>query len=100
MAHFYLKNGLLKHRNYKQASLGAEGSHGNGLQHEKIRITFSSCFRMFSKQSIFIAVLDFYRQIKVISSLRFSKIIILMGLSRPPLISEQFSPNICEIPVT
>ena len=40
---FLLKIAVLEHFNCQQASL--DGSDGNGLQLEKLRLNFSSCFR-------------------------------------------------------
>ena len=52
-------------------SLAADGEDGNGLQLEKLRLSFSSCFRAYSKKSI----------LKVMF-----KDNVLNGLSRIPLI--------------
>ena len=53
-----------------QVSLAADGQDGSGLQLEKLRLNFSSCFHTSAKKSILMAVvcLIFSLLIKVISS--------------------------------
>ena len=42
---FLLTIAILVPRNFSQLSLAADGQDGNGLQLEKLRLNFSSCFR-------------------------------------------------------
>ena len=72
-------------------SLAADGQDGNGLQLEKMRLNFSSCycFRISSKKIgviIIMAVVCFSLQIKVISSHTCSKIMLCIWLNCLPLI--------------
>ena len=78
--------------------MAADGLDGNGLQLEKLRLYFASCFRASSKINIYSSGL-----IEVMSSFRCSKMlffIVFHGLSCLPIISEQFRAKFCELPVT
>ena len=82
---------------YIQASLAADGLDGNGLQLEKFRLNFSSCFSpcVFKKSKLIAGVLSLSANLSYIFLLMF-KDDVFHGLSCLPIISEQLTPKIAK----
>ena len=77
--------------------MAADGLDGNGLQLEKFRLNSSSCFRMSSKKLKLIAAVLFLSANLTYIFVLFFKDDDFHGLSCPPIISEEFKQNSCDI---